>query len=35
MGHKVVRVAGDDDEFGGYQAIFFQREPGLRRRRSG
>ena len=28
MGHKVVRVAGDDDEFGGYQAIYFQREPG-------
>ena len=35
MGHKVVRVAGDDDEFGGYQAIYFQREPGDRRRASG
>ena len=30
MGHKVVRVAGDDDEFGGYQAIYFQVAPGLR-----
>jgi len=29
MGHHVVRVAGDDDEFGGYQAVFFQRMPGL------
>ena len=25
MGHKVVRVVGDDDEFGGYQAVLFQR----------
>jgi gamma-glutamyltranspeptidase / glutathione hydrolase len=25
MGHKVVRVRGDDDEFGGYQAVLFQR----------
>jgi gamma-glutamyltranspeptidase/glutathione hydrolase len=29
LGHHVVRVAGDDDEFGGYQAVFFQRMPGL------
>jgi gamma-glutamyltranspeptidase / glutathione hydrolase len=30
MGFDVRRVAGDDDVFGGYQAIFFQRAPGLR-----
>jgi gamma-glutamyltranspeptidase / glutathione hydrolase len=30
MGFNVRRVAGDDDVFGGYQAIFFQRAPGLR-----
>ena len=30
MGFDVNRVAGDDDQFGGYQAIFFQRAPGLR-----
>ena len=24
MGYDVRRVAGDDDVFGGYQAIFFQ-----------
>ena len=30
MGHHVVRVAGDDDQFGGYQAVFFQRMPGLK-----
>jgi gamma-glutamyltranspeptidase/glutathione hydrolase len=30
MGHHVVRVAGDDDQFGGYQAVFFQRDPTLR-----
>jgi gamma-glutamyltranspeptidase/glutathione hydrolase len=29
MGFDVNRVAGDDDQFGGYQAIFFQRAPGL------
>ena len=29
MGHHVVRVAGDDDQFGGYQAVFFQRDPTL------
>jgi gamma-glutamyltranspeptidase/glutathione hydrolase len=29
MGFNVNRIAGDDDEFGGYQAIFFQRAPGL------
>jgi gamma-glutamyltranspeptidase/glutathione hydrolase len=29
MGHHVVRVKGDDDQFGGYQAVFFQRDPGL------
>jgi gamma-glutamyltranspeptidase/glutathione hydrolase len=36
MGHHVVRVAGDDDQFGGYQAVFFQRDPTLEpwRRRS-
>ena len=27
MGHHVVRVAGDDDQFGGYQAVLFQRDP--------
>src|SRR5918998_369476 len=27
MGHNVVRVAGDDDQFGGYQAVLFQRDP--------
>jgi gamma-glutamyltranspeptidase/glutathione hydrolase len=30
MGYNVRRVAGDDDVFGGYQAIFFDRIPGLR-----
>ena len=30
MGFDVNRVAGDDDQFGGYQAILFQRTPGLR-----
>jgi gamma-glutamyltranspeptidase / glutathione hydrolase len=30
MGYNVRRVAGDDDVFGGYQAIFFDRAPGLR-----
>jgi gamma-glutamyltranspeptidase/glutathione hydrolase len=29
MGFDVRRVAGDDDVFGGYQAIFFQRATGL------
>lgn len=29
MGYNVRRVAGDDDVFGGYQAIFFDRAPGL------
>jgi gamma-glutamyltranspeptidase / glutathione hydrolase len=29
MGHHVVRVKGDDDEFGGYQAVLFQRDPTL------
>ncbi len=29
MGHKVVRVEGDDDQFGGYQAILFERDPTL------
>jgi gamma-glutamyltranspeptidase/glutathione hydrolase len=28
MGFDVRRVAGDDDVFGGYQAIFFQRDSG-------
>jgi gamma-glutamyltranspeptidase/glutathione hydrolase len=27
MGHKVERVQGDDDQFGGYQAVLFQRDP--------
>ena len=27
MGHHVVRVQGDDDQFGGYQAVLFQRDP--------
>lgn len=30
MGYKVRRVAGDDDVFGGYQAILFQAAPGLK-----
>jgi gamma-glutamyltranspeptidase/glutathione hydrolase len=30
MGHNVVRVRGDDDQFGGYQAVLFQRDPGSR-----
>jgi gamma-glutamyltranspeptidase / glutathione hydrolase len=30
MGHHVVRVAGDNDQFGGYQAVYFQRDPTLR-----
>jgi gamma-glutamyltranspeptidase / glutathione hydrolase len=30
MGHHVVRVKGDDDQFGGYQAVLFQRDPALR-----
>ncbi len=34
-GHKVVRVAGDDDQFGGYQAVLFQRDPTLKRPRHG
>jgi gamma-glutamyltranspeptidase/glutathione hydrolase len=29
MGYKVRRVAGDDDVFGGYQAILFQAARGL------
>ena len=29
MGFNVRRVAGDDDVFGGYQAILFQAAPGL------
>jgi len=29
MGFDVRRVAGDDDVFGGYQAIYFQAAPGL------
>lgn len=29
MGYKVRRVAGTDDQFGGYQAILFQAAPGL------
>jgi gamma-glutamyltranspeptidase / glutathione hydrolase len=29
MGFDVDRVPGDDDLFGGYQAILFQRAPGL------
>ena len=29
MGHDVRRVHGNDDVFGGYQAIFFARAPGL------
>ena len=29
MGHHVVRVKGDDDQFGGYQAVLFQRDPAL------
>ena len=28
MGYNVRRVAGDDDVFGGYQAILFQKDPG-------
>jgi gamma-glutamyltranspeptidase / glutathione hydrolase len=30
MGYNVRRVAGDDDVFGGYQAILFQLERGLK-----
>jgi gamma-glutamyltranspeptidase / glutathione hydrolase len=30
MGFDVDRVPGDDDLFGGYQAILFRRAPGLR-----
>jgi gamma-glutamyltranspeptidase/glutathione hydrolase len=30
MGYNVRNVPGDDDVFGGYQAIFFGRAPGLR-----
>ena len=30
MGHKVVRVRGDDDQFGGYQAVLFQRDPSTK-----
>jgi len=30
MGYDVDRVPGDDDLFGGYQAIYFQRSPGLK-----
>jgi gamma-glutamyltranspeptidase/glutathione hydrolase len=29
MGYNVRNVPGDDDVFGGYQAIYFQRAPGL------
>jgi gamma-glutamyltranspeptidase / glutathione hydrolase len=29
MGYRVRRVAGNDDVFGGYQAILFQAAPGL------
>ena len=29
IGHKVVRVEGDDDQFGGYQAVLFERDPTL------
>jgi gamma-glutamyltranspeptidase/glutathione hydrolase len=34
-GHRVVRVQGDDDQFGGYQAVLFQRDPTLKRPRQG
>ena len=30
MGYKVRRVPGNDDVFGGYQAILFQAAPGLK-----
>jgi gamma-glutamyltranspeptidase/glutathione hydrolase len=30
MGYDVRRVNGNDDVFGGYQAIFFQRSPGTK-----
>ena len=30
LGFNVRNVPGDDDVFGGYQAILFQREPGLK-----
>jgi len=30
MGHEVVRIAGDDDWFGGYQAVLFDRDKSLR-----
>src|SRR6476619_5651873 len=29
MGYTVRRVPGDDDVFGGYQAIYFQLAPGV------
>ena len=29
MGYKVRNVDGTDDVFGGYQAIYFGRQPGL------
>jgi len=29
MGHDVIRVQGDDDWFGGYQAVLFHRSPGM------
>jgi len=29
LGHTVVRVEGDDDQFGGYQAVLFERDPQL------
>ena len=33
-GHHVVRVEGDDDQFGGYQAVLFERDPTLPAQRS-
>ena len=35
LGHKVVRVEGDDDQFGGYQAVLFDAIRRSRRRRRG
>jgi gamma-glutamyltranspeptidase / glutathione hydrolase len=35
MGHHVVRVQGDDDQFGGYQAVLFQRDPALKAPKTG
>lgn len=35
MGHDVVRVQGDDDQFGGYQAVLFQRDRLLQPPRRG